>query len=162
MSNRQKKKANRKQIILFVIFIPVIIYSLYYYYQQKEIAELAVVNFKSPSSKISQTFYLEIADEPSEQKMGLMYRKQMDEDKGMLFKFKNEKIQSFWMKNTYIPLDIIFLNSNYKVVGVINNTPILSEKSLKINTPSKYVVELNAGLADKHKISQGSSLIIKN
>lgn len=91
---------------------------------------------------------------------GLMFIKHMPKNKGMLFVFENEKKINFWMKNTYIPLDMIFLDKNKLVVGILENVPILNEKPRSVNKMSKYVVELNSGMSKKIGIQNGSRLVI--
>ena len=83
------------------------------------------------------------ATTPEELEKGLMYRKdKLKKHEGMLFQFET-KINSMWMKNTYIPLDIIFLDKNMKILGYVIDTEPLSEKSLSIDKPSTYVLEMN-------------------
>ncbi|RMG83169.1 MAG: DUF192 domain-containing protein [Bacteroidetes bacterium] len=99
---------------------------------------------------------IEIADDESQQMMGLMYRKSMDENKGMLFLFdKNDPTTGFWMKNTYISLDIIFADENKKIITIYENTEPLSERSLPPAKPAVYVVEVVAGFVKKHGIKEG-------
>jgi hypothetical protein len=89
---------------------------------------------------------------------GLMYRKQMDENKGMLFFFERDEMRSFWMKNTILPLDIIFINSKMEVVTIQRNTTPFSEKSVPSSAPAQYVLEINAGMADKLGLQEGHKL----
>ena len=80
---------------------------------------------------------------------GLMFqRKPMNNNYGMLFDMKY-KVNSMWMKNTFIPLDVIFLDKNMKIIGFKENNQPHSLKSIMINKPSKYVLEMNAGIFDK-------------
>ena len=159
-SNRKKRKVNKIQIIFLIIFIPSLVFGINYYYTNKELKNFIQVTFKNPDKSESKKFFLEVADTPQERQIGLMYRKEMDKNRGMFFKSEEEKIQSFWMKNTFIPLDMIFLNSNYEVVGIIENVPILNEAKRSIPKPSKYVVELNAGQVKQEKIVEKSKLNI--
>tara|TARA_Y100000816_G_scaffold292621_1_gene289192 strand:- start:268 stop:621 length:354 start_codon:yes stop_codon:yes gene_type:complete len=90
--------------------------------------------------------YGKVARTRSEIKKGLMFRKTpLKQQEGLLFDMETNKIQGFWMKNTFIPLDVIFLNSNFRVVGVVENTVPHSLESVKINKKSSYVIEVNAG-----------------
>ena len=100
---------------------------------------------------------VEIADSPAEQRRGLMFRKELAADHGMLFTFAIEEEHPFWMKNTYIPLDMIFVDAARKVVGVVANAEPLNETALTVGKPSKYVVEVNAGFAAKNGIGEGAS-----
>lgn len=85
-----------------------------------------------------------------------MYRENMQEDQGMLFIFPVEEYQSFYMKNTIMPLDIMFVNSKKQIVKIHKNTTPYSEKSLPSFNPAVYVVEVNAGFSDKFGIKEGS------
>ena len=87
--------------------------------------------------------YGKIAKTPEELQDGLMYRKnKLDKHEGMLFPMEKQ-INSMWMKNTYIPLDIIFLDEKKRIIGYVIDAEPLSEKSLSIDKPSNYVLELN-------------------
>jgi hypothetical protein len=101
---------------------------------------------------------LEIADTEYERQLGLMNRKEMRENEGMLFIFPREDYQSFWMRNTFISLDIMFVNSQKKIVTIHRNTKILSESSYPSTEPSIYVVETLAGFADRHNIQVGDKI----
>lgn len=84
---------------------------------------------------------------------GLMFReKPLLNNQGMLFDFPITTIHSMWMKNTFIPLDIVFLDENYYIKGFYKNAKPHSLKSIKISEPSKYVIELNAGDIDRLKL----------
>jgi uncharacterized protein len=99
---------------------------------------------------------IEIAHEGNERAQGLMWRKKMDEKQAMLFVFEQEEMQSFWMRNTYIMLDLIFVNENFEVVTVLKNVPVLNDTPRPSDKPAKYVIEVNAGVADKYKIEPGT------
>ena len=117
--------------------------------------EPAVVELIAPSGRMSR-IKVEIARTPYQRARGLMYRESLAEDAGMLFIFEREEVQSFWMKNTKISLDIFFINDKGRVVGVIENAEPYSEKSLYIDKPSRYVLETNAGLAKERGFYEGS------
>ena len=80
----------------------------------------------------------------------------MEVKQGMLFIFDDIIPRYFYMKNTYIPLDIIFINENKTIVSFQKNTKPLDEKSLPSNVPAKYVLEVNAGKVDEWGISEGN------
>ncbi len=101
---------------------------------------------------------MELATNEEEHARGLMYRKQMDENKGMLFLFPNEDWRSFWMHNTLIPLDIIYVNAKREVVSICKNTNTLDDTSLPSEAPAMYVIEINAGLCDKYGIDKGTKV----
>lgn len=101
---------------------------------------------------------VEIADNDDERTQGLMYRKSMDDNKGMLFIFGNEEPQSFWMKNTVMSLDIMYVNSEKKIVKIYRNTIPFSESSLPSGKPALYVVEVAAGYSDRYGIKEGDMI----
>ena len=100
-------------------------------------------------------FQLEVADTPEKQAVGLMHRKSLPTRNAMLFIFPFEKRSVFWMKNTYVALDIIWLNKNKKVVYIKKGALPLNTEYLVTPIPAKYVLEINAGLADKLAIKIG-------
>jgi uncharacterized membrane protein (UPF0127 family) len=101
---------------------------------------------------------LEIADNDYERQLGLMNRKEMKENEGMLFIFPVQQLQSFWMRNTLISLDIMFVNDQKKIVTIHKNTKILSDTSYPSSKPAMYVVEVLAGFADRHNIQVGDKI----
>ena len=94
-----------------------------------------------------------LTDEQHEQ--GLMFRKSMDESRGMLFVFPGSQPRSFWMRNTYIPLDIIYVSQEKEIVKIVKNAVPRSEKSLLSEKDAMYVVEVIGGFCDKYKITEG-------
>lgn len=111
-------------------------------------------------------FYVELADDDNERAMGLMYRKQMDEDAGMLFIFPNSQPRAFWMKNTLIPLDILYFDNNRKLINISENTPPCKNTTTRCpnypsKRPAKYVLEINAGLSKKHGFKAGDEMVIE-
>ncbi|NOZ88219.1 MAG: DUF192 domain-containing protein [Deltaproteobacteria bacterium] len=103
---------------------------------------------------------VEIADTPFKRKQGLMFRKNLDFDNGMLFIFPGEKVRTFWMKNTLISLDMIFINGNNKIVGIIHNAEPLSTERLSVPEPAAYVLEVRAGFSKKYGIYPGCTVEI--
>jgi uncharacterized protein len=101
---------------------------------------------------------IQIANSDFDRELGLMFRKQMDENKGMLFIFPREEKQSFWMRNTFIPLDMIFVNSAKKIVTIHRNTQTLSDQSYPSTAPAQYVLEVNGGYCSKHNINEGDKI----
>ncbi|NVO20477.1 MAG: DUF192 domain-containing protein [Bacteroidetes bacterium] len=98
---------------------------------------------------------IEIAGEEAKRIQGLMYRDSMPEKDGMLFLFANEEPLNFWMKNTRFSLDIIYVNSNRVIVSIAKNTKPYSLDQIPSNKPALYVVEVNAGYAERHGIKEG-------
>ncbi|MCC6463439.1 MAG: DUF192 domain-containing protein [Saprospiraceae bacterium] len=116
-----------------------------------------VLEFRSADEEQSLlVLYIEIAHEDQERMQGLMWRKKMEERQGMLFVFDWQSPQSFWMRNTYIPLDIIYIDEQFKVVSIRKNTPVLNDSPQPSGVPARYVVEVNAGVSDKYGIQPGS------
>lgn len=103
----------------------------------------------------SVVFHVEVADTPSERSLGLQYRKELAADRGMIFLFPAQERQSFWMKNTPIPLDMIFIDSERRIVGIVEQTTPFSLDSRSVPAPSRFVLEINAGLAKRHGIHPG-------
>ena len=114
-------------MIVYIFLFLLLLYFIYGY-------------FTSPTV---HKIYGKIAKTHKELRDGLMYRKnKLDKHEGMLFPMKKQ-INSMWMKNTYIPLDIIFLDEKKRIIGYVIDTEPLSEKSLSIDKPSNYVLEMN-------------------
>ncbi|MGH7854589.1 MAG: DUF192 domain-containing protein [Candidatus Binatia bacterium] len=103
-------------------------------------------------------FQVEVADTPAKRTTGLQYRKELGPDRGMIFLFPSEAPQSFWMKNTPIPLDMIFINRERKIVGIVEQTVPFSLDSRSVGVPSQFVLEINGGLAKRHNIQTGDSV----
>ena len=90
-----------------------------------------------------------------------MYRKDMESDQGMLFIFEGEAPRGFYMKNTLIPLDLIFLDSDQKVVSISRNARPEDLETIPSGVPAQYVLEIKAGLADRWNIQEGDSISFK-
>ena len=101
---------------------------------------------------------VEVAKTKYERKKGLMFREKLHKNHGMLFIFPKEDIVNMWMKNTLIPLDIIFISKKKKIVDVKKNAKNLSNSVITSNIKSKYVLEVNAGLIEKLKIKIGDEI----
>ena len=104
----------------------------------------------------------EIADTPEERDRGLMFRTELAEDRGMLFIFETEGLYSFWMKNTLIPLDMIWIGQNFSIVHIEHAVPCTTEpcEFYTPNTPAKYVVEVVSGFVDAHNVKVGDSVAL--
>lgn len=100
---------------------------------------------------------IELARTDFEQSRGLMWRKTMEDKQGMLFLFPKEEIQSFWMFNTFIPLDIIFIDAKKKIVNIAFGKPH-SIRPVDSEGPTQYVLEVNAGFCDKNAIKKGDTI----
>lgn len=121
----------------------------------KKEGELSI--YQGDSLKIGN-IDIEIADNEYERQTGLMYRTSMEQNQGMLFIFEDEQPRSFYMKNTSIPLDILFIDSNNTIINTIENAAPLSEESLRSQGAAQYVLELNAGMIQMWKLQSGDRI----
>ncbi len=101
---------------------------------------------------------LEVAATPAQQERGLMYRSSLAEGRGMLFVFDADGNQSFWMKNTLIPLDLLFIARDGTVVGIHANATPLSTANIAVGKPSRYVLEVPGGWAARHGVAAGAQV----
>ena len=111
---------------------------------------------KNDASKIDLD--IEIADTDFDIQTGLMYRSSMEKLQGMLFVFEDETERYFYMKNTKIPLDLIYIDADKNIVSFQKNAKPFDETSLPSNEPAKYVLEVNAGMVDVWGVSVGDSI----
>jgi len=116
------------------------------------------ISFNTGSSS-EPSFKVEIADTNESRARGLMYRSHLDQNSGMLFIFGTEANHVFWMKNTYIPLDMIFLSSDWLVVGIIHDAEPMTLDERSVGRPSRYVLEINGGLSVKLGITEGREAV---
>ncbi len=100
----------------------------------------------------------EIADDPETLTRGLMFRKSMPEDEGMLFVFEYAAPQSFWMKNTYLPLDIAFISADYRIINILAMKPLDEGPRYKSDGAALYALETNQGWFKRHGVKQGDKL----
>jgi uncharacterized membrane protein (UPF0127 family) len=116
------------------------------------------VNIVAPDGETLATVKIEIADTPQSQELGLMYRNSMAADAGMLFVFATPAHQVFWMKNTRIPLDMIFADNQRHVIGIVANAEPFSEARLSVPGDSQYVLEVNGGFCHDRGVKAGDRL----
>jgi hypothetical protein len=107
----------------------------------------------------SHRFEVEVAVTPAEQEVGLMFRKSMPEDSGMIFLNKIDKESTFWMKNTYIPLDMLFVARDGKIIHIKANAKPLSEDFIPSGGPVRAIIELNGGTAARLGIKAGDHVV---
>jgi uncharacterized membrane protein (UPF0127 family) len=103
---------------------------------------------------------VEVVTTPPDQARGLMYRRFLEKDRGMLFIFRQEEPQSFWMKNTLIPLDMIFVSADLVIVDITTIQPCTTDPCPVYTSrqPAKYVLEVNAEYCRNHKIEIGDKI----
>lgn len=105
-------------------------------------------------------FHVDLANTPARQAHGLMHRDYMAMNAGMYFLFPKERIRHFWMKNTLIPLDILFIDRQGQIVSIAANTVPESETVIPSAKPAKYVLEINGGLAQVLGIRPGDTVTL--
>lgn len=136
------------KIIIFTLAILAIAFLIVYYYFNKTVETVCFGN---------QCFQVEIVNKEPDRQRGLMDRENLDQDRGMLFIFSNEDKYPFWMKETKIPLDVVWMDKNYRIVDIQTLLPCAADPCPTF-TPSNnamYVLEINAGLAKKFNIKIG-------
>ncbi len=106
-------------------------------------------------------FEVEIADTPEEHTQGLMNRSGLAADSGMLFIFYDDDVRQFWMENTLIPLDMVFIGYDGKIVDIHQNATPLSREVIKSSGPCRYVLEINGGACQARHISVGDLAVIE-
>ena len=106
---------------------------------------------------------VEIADNNEERAKGLMFRSSLEQDSGMLFVFSNEDYHSFWMKNTLIPLDALFISKNFEIVDIKHMEPCKQDPCVSYGPikPAKYVLEVNSNFTIKNEIEPGDRVEIR-
>ncbi len=102
----------------------------------------------------------ELARTPAETERGLMFRTHMAEERGMLFFLEDRSDHTFWMHNTCIPLDMLFIDEDGTIVGVVENAPTLNDETRSVGCPSRYVLEVNAGWTRRHGVKPGQKVIL--
>ena len=110
------------------------------------------------NDSIINTIDIEIADNEYETQTGLMYRNSMKDLQGMLFIFPDERPRSFYMKNTRISLDIIYINADQNIVSIQKNAKPYDESSLPSEGAAQYVLEINGGLSDQWQLEVGNRI----
>jgi uncharacterized membrane protein (UPF0127 family) len=105
---------------------------------------------------------VELARTADEQRRGLMGRRSLPENGGMLFLFDATRVQSFWMKNTLIPLDMVFISDDGAIVGIVESAEPLTETERSVGKPSRYVLEVNGGWTRAHGVRAGDRVRFEN
>lgn len=110
-----------------------------------------------PAAGRDVRFRVEVARSPQEHERGLMYRAHLDADAGMLFLFDHPSLLTFWMKNTLIPLDMLFLDADRKIVGIVENAEPQTLTARRVEAPAQYVLEIGGGLSARLGIRPGAT-----
>ena len=120
-------------------------------------------SFENNIEKIYHIDFKYIYSEPTDLQKGLMFKKNpLNDNEGALFMMPENKIQKFWMKNTYISLDLLFLDENGKIVGFIENSKPFDINNYFINKESRYVIELNSGFIKRYNIKINNYIDLSN
>ncbi|MFC3692109.1 DUF192 domain-containing protein [Chenggangzhangella methanolivorans] len=120
-------------------------------------AKLEPLTFETAGG--AKTFQIEVADTPKQREVGLMYRRSLPEDHGMLFDFGQPQEISMWMQNTYVSLDMVFVGADGRVLRVAEDTEPLSTRIVSSQGPARYVVELLAGSAKRIGLKPGDRVV---
>ena len=157
-------KLKELKIYSFLFFLNFIVFVIFF---NNTASACSVIKFNkkvifivSKKNNKKTKFNVEIADTNLKRKTGLQCKTKMELNEGMLFIWRLEDYRNFWMKNTNIPIDIIFLNKNYEIVDIFYNAKPFSLKSISSNKKAKYVLELNKGVFASHKFDLKDKIII--
>jgi uncharacterized membrane protein (UPF0127 family) len=102
----------------------------------------------------------EVARSAAETERGLMYRRSLADNHGMLFDLRVRGRHAFWMHNTCIPLDMIFMDEDGFIVGIVENAPTLDDGTREVGCPSRWVLEVNAGWSRRHGVRAGQHVVL--
>ena len=148
---------------IFIILLILVVAWVAYRGRAVERGETAPEISIAPSIVLgSDTIMLDIADSPSERMKGLSGTPSLAEDKGLLFIFDTPSTHGFWMKDMNYPIDMIWLDKSFTIVGLKENaTPESYPESFAPSSPALYVIEVNAGISQKHGLKIGDTLPIE-
>lgn len=122
--------------------------------QQYAFRKDGVLKVFSPEGQLKAELDIEIAESDSKIMQGLKYRGEMERNQGMLFVFKNTDYRFFWMQDTYLSLDMLFIDYENKIVHIERDTEPFSEEQIFSEYPAQYVLEVLAGTADRFGIKE--------
>jgi uncharacterized protein len=167
VTNEQKNTQKKRRMQIGISFT-VIVIALVVIFMPKKIENHASASTDSPvfkkqgeltftkgEDKPIVSIDIEIADDDAKREVGLMGRPVMEERQGMLFIFEEEWLASFWMRNTILSLDMIFINKQGKIVTIHKNTTPFSDNSYTATAMTLFVLEVNAGFTDRYGIKEG-------
>jgi len=159
LSIQQSPKQRRMLVIFMALMIPAAIGLIFYAIPKNTGKKSSMTEptfnhegflsfYDTSQSKPIQEIKIEFADNEFEIEKGMMWRKSMEEDQGMLFIMPTQQPQTFWMLNTYISLDLIFIDEDLKIVSIQKNTVPQSLDPIPSNAPAKYVLEVVGGFSE--------------
>jgi len=146
-----------------VLFCAIVAVAIYMFMQQSAADSRAMILPVDPAPLLAETdegrksFSVEVADDPGEREKGLMFRQDMADDHGMLFVFETTRPVGFWMRNTPMPLDLLFVSQNGKVEAILPGEPF-SDAVITPGEPVRFVLELKRGTAESTGIRSGDIL----
>jgi hypothetical protein len=150
---------NKKKSFVILLLIAIVIFLVVFSSKNHSVKNISQVKQKQNFKYIEvadKKIKVDIADTPELQERGLSYRKNLKEDEGMLFVFNNSGRYSFWMKDMYFPIDMIWLDDNLKVVYIKKNAkPESYPETFGPNVSTKYVLEVVAGFSEKNNLKEG-------
>jgi len=114
------------------------------------------------SGRVCLMLEIYLAESPDQYRQGLMFIDQMDEFEGMLFRYERVATIHMWMKNTHIPLDMVFIRGNGKIAGIVRRTTPMSTQRISSPEPVPFVLELNGGMTQRWQIEPGNRLLAIN
>lgn len=147
----------KKYILILSLLLVLVVVILIYFLTMDERVSITI---KGKHSAVS--YLVEIADTQEKAMQGLMGRKSMPQDQGMLFVFPQPQFIKMWMKNTYIPLDMVFFNSHNQVIYLYEGARPMDESIISCPWPAQKVLELNAGQIRKQAIQVGDEILLKS
>lgn len=114
-----------------------------------------------PGAKDGAKVTVEVMREEKHRERGLMFRKSLADDRGMIFVFDDVDQRGFWMHNTCLPLDMLFLDADGTIVSILENVPTMNDAPRRSGCAAKYVLEVNAGYCRKHGIKAGQRAVVE-
>ena len=159
-SNQKIARRHRYEIAWILVVSAAVVAGIVWLSFAETSTERISATFYNSEGTTSPKLQLAVASTPKTREKGLMFVKpsEIAADEGMLFVYPHEQKLSFWMRNTYTSLDMVFINKDKVVVGVVADIPILNDAPRSVPGVSMYVVELHAGSAKKFGIRAGSQL----
>jgi uncharacterized protein len=122
--------------------------------------KLPEVEVAFPDTEGAPVVTAELAKTPHDIERGLMYRRAMADAHGMLFRLSSRRVHTFWMRNTCIPLDMMFIEDDGTIAGIVEAARPLDETTRSVPCPTSWVLEVNAGFSRKHGVRPGQKITI--
>lgn len=155
-------KRRRMGLLMLLLLIPILIGLVYMALPSKpktmgpKFQKEGTLQFMDESqSKVLANIDIELAETDEDRTRGLMWRRSMEEEQGMLFIMDQQEMQSFWMLNTYISLDILYIDEAFRIVTIRKNTQPQTLDPVPSSQPARYVLEVKGGYCDRHGIREG-------